>query len=82
MKPIERAKKALTELEEVILDYLRSKPDGAINNEIARELALESDHNGKQKNYLTYSILGGLIKQGRVVRDAGASRKAYRLPER
>lgn len=53
MTPSERAKSARAELEQAILDYLADKPEGAINNEIARNLGLESDFNARQRNYLS-----------------------------
>ena len=66
MKPSEKAAKAREAMEEAILEYLRLHPEGAINNQIARDLGLESDFDGRQKNYLTYSLLGGLMSRGLV----------------
>lgn len=77
MKPRDRAKAALSELEQAILDYLGTRPTGAINNEIARELNLETDFEGRQKNYLTYSVLGGLLQRGLVARKIDGNRKAF-----
>jgi hypothetical protein len=74
-----RASEALAELERVILDYLKTRPTGAINNEIAKELGLESDFDGRQRNYLTYSLLGGLVRRGLVVRKSDGARKAFHL---
>lgn len=79
MKPSERAKAARAELEGSILDYLRTHPEGAINNQIARDLGLESDFAGRQKNYLSYSLLGGLMKQGRVKREQIGNKKLFKL---
>lgn len=60
----QRACEALAQLEGVIIDALRGNPTGYYNNEIARLLNLESDYEGRQANYLTYSVLGGLLKKG------------------
>jgi hypothetical protein len=79
VKASERAKSARQELEAAILDYLKSRPNGAINNEIAKELGLESDFEGRQKNYLSYSLLGGLLKSGQISRVIVGSRKAFVL---
>ncbi|WP_299322950.1 hypothetical protein [Parasphingopyxis sp.] len=79
MKPKERAAAARAELEQAILDYLRNHPEGAINNQIARELGLESDFDGRQKNYLSYSLLGGLMKRGLVKREDVDGRKPFKL---
>lgn len=78
MKPSDRAKAAHAELEAAILDYLAARPDGAINNEIARDLGLESDFEGRQKNYLSYSVLGGLLKRGLVVREEINGKKPFK----
>ena len=48
-QPQDAAKRGLELIEQAILRYLSARPLGAINNEIARELGLESDFNGKQK---------------------------------
>lgn len=78
MKPSERAKAAKLEMEAAILEYLAGRPDGAINNEVARDLGLESDFQGRQKNYLSYSLLGGLLKQGRIVRVEVRGKKPFK----
>ena len=79
MRPSEKAANARAELEEAILEYLRQHPEGAINNQIARELGLESDFDGRQKNYLSYSVLGGLMKRGLVKREEVNGKKAFKL---
>ncbi len=79
MKPSEKAAKARAELEEAILEYLSLHPEGAINNQIARDLGLESDFAGRQKNYLSYSVLGGLMKRGLVVREEVDGKKPFKL---
>lgn len=79
MKPSERAKTARCELEQAILDYLKTRPNGAINNEIAKELGLESDFEGRQKNYLSYSLLGGLLSSGKIKRVIDGGRKPFIL---
>lgn len=78
MAPSDRAAKARVELEGTILQYLKQHPEGAINNQIARDLGLESDFDGRQKNYLTYSILGGLIKRGLVMREEIGGKKPFK----
>lgn len=81
MKPRERAISARRELEAAILDYLKTRPNGAINNEIARELGLESEFEGRQRNYLSYSLLGGLMKLGLIERVHDGNRKAFVLKD-
>ena len=79
MRASERAKTARAELEHAILDYLRERPDGAINNQIARDLGLESDFQGRQRNYLSYSVLGGLMEKGLVTRETVGTKKPFKL---
>ncbi len=78
MKPSEKAAKARAELEDAILEYLKARPDGAINNQIARDLGLESDFAGQQKNYLTYSLLGGLMTRSLVKRENVGGKKPFK----
>ncbi|RNJ63177.1 MAG: hypothetical protein EDM03_01745 [Porphyrobacter sp. IPPAS B-1204] len=79
MKPSEKAAKARADLEDAILEYLKARPEGAINNQIARDLGLESDFAGRQKNYLTYSLLGGLITRGLVKRENVGGKKPFKI---
>ncbi|HEX8526142.1 hypothetical protein [Allosphingosinicella sp.] len=79
MRASEKAKAARAELEQAIIDYLRERPEGAINNQIARDLGLESDFEGRQKNYLSYSLLGGLLKKGVVKREQVGTKKPFKL---
>lgn len=78
LKPGERASAAREELEAAILDYLKARPEGALNSDIARDLGLESDFDGRQKNYLSYSLLGGMMKRGLVVRLDVDGRKPFK----
>jgi hypothetical protein len=74
-----KAAMGLALIKEAILDYLHNHPNGLRNAEIARDLTLESDHEGKQKDYLTYSILGILLKERRVRKIRTGSRTLYSL---
>ena len=67
---ISKAQIGLRMLKEAIEEVLEVTPQGVQNTELARSLGLESDFNGGQKNYLTYSILGILLKENRISRDA------------
>ena len=82
MKPSEKAATARADLEDAILEYLEARPEGAINNQIARDLGLESDFEGRQQNYLSYSLLGGLLKRGLIKREAIDSKKPFFLNQR
>ncbi len=63
------AQKGLAQIEEAILELLAQNPQGLRNVQIADMLHLHSAVRGGRRNYLTYSILGGLLADGRIVRD-------------
>jgi hypothetical protein len=67
-------------LEEAIMALL-SGHDGLTNSEIAEDLDLHSSHEGGQKDYLTYSILGILMEKGKVekIRYCNSRSPIYRL---
>ena len=56
----------LAHIKEALLDHLDAHKEGLRNADLARDLGLESDHEGQQKDYLTYSILGLLLKECQV----------------
>jgi uncharacterized protein len=68
MTPEEKAEKGLGLLKESILDFLKQHPDGATNAQVNNALDLHSEQAGKQKNYLSWSILGILMREGKVAR--------------
>lgn len=59
------ASEALEKMEKAILALLNNH-NGLTNTEIAEELSLHSSHEGGQKDYLTYSVLGNLMNEGKV----------------
>jgi hypothetical protein len=77
--PEAKAATGLTLIKEAILDHLSANPDGLRNAKIARDLALQSDHDGKQRDYLTYSVLGILLAEGRVRKIRAGSATLYSL---
>jgi hypothetical protein len=67
--PAELAQQGLGKIERAILQVLGAHPQGLRNADVAEKLGLRSDFNGRQKDYLTYSVLGRLLRTGRVERD-------------
>jgi uncharacterized protein len=61
-----QAEAGLKQIQEAIVSILKRRPEGLRNAEIAETLNLRSDFRGRQKDYLTYSVLGGLMRQERV----------------
>jgi hypothetical protein len=77
MTPRDRAQEGIASLKEAILEYLRRHPEGVQNSTIVRDLGLESDFEGQQKNYLSWSVLGLLVNERRVSHRRQGSRKLY-----
>ena len=77
MNPQEKAQAGLELLKEAVCDYLAEHPDGRANADIARALELESDFEGRQKNYLSWSVLGLLVNEDKVKYDERSGRKLY-----
>ena len=63
------AQEGLRHIERAILMVLDSHPAGLRNSQIADLLGLRSSIRDGQRNYLTYSVLGGLMARGNVVQN-------------
>lgn len=66
---VERAQLGLEFLKNAILELARANPAGLSNADAASLLGLRSDYLGRQKDYLSYSVLGLLMREGKVKRD-------------
>ena len=66
---VERAQLGLQLLKTAILELAKANPIGITNSDAASLLGLRSDYRGKQKDYLSYSVLGLLMREGKVVRE-------------
>jgi len=69
MTPKEQAQEGLSLLRRSILKTIKNNPGGINNADIAKELCIQSDYQGSQKNYLSWSILGLLLNEGKVRRS-------------
>lgn len=68
---VEKAQLGLALLKAAVLDLARAnQPSGISNSDAASLLGLRSDYQGKQKDYLSYSVLGLLMREGKMKRDA------------
>ena len=63
------AQEGLRHIESAILMLLDSHPAGLRNSQIADMLGLRSSIRDGQRNYLTYSVLGGLMARGEVAQN-------------
>ena len=70
----EKAQVGLDLLKDAVLDLAKANPEGITNGETASVLGLKSDYGGGVKDYLSYSILGLLMSEGKVERDAEKGR--------
>jgi hypothetical protein len=75
---VERAQLGLEFLKAAILGLAKANPRGISNSDAASLLGLRSDYNGKQKDYLSYSVLGLLIREGKVERKHSPARHVAR----
>jgi hypothetical protein len=81
MTPLEKSQHGLTFLKQAVVEYLQQYPEGLSNVEIARGLDLESDFEGGQKNYLSWSILGLLLREEAVhYKKQGNTRRYFAGP--
>jgi len=74
--PRTQAQQGLMLLKEAILCTLADNTQGLSNAEIAELLDIRSDYQGAQKDYLSWSVLGLLLNERRVVRRG----RRYFLP--
>jgi hypothetical protein len=72
---VEQAQLGLEFLKNAVLKFAKANPDGITNSDAASLLGLRSDYQGRQKDYLSYSVLGLLLREGKVKRrDSGSPR--------
>lgn len=72
---VERAQLGLSLLKNAVYELVKANSDGVSNADVAGILGLRSDYNGKQKDYLSYSVLGLLMREGRIKRIEGSRPK-------
>ncbi|HPV25250.1 MAG TPA: GIY-YIG nuclease family protein, partial [Casimicrobium sp.] len=65
----EKAQIGLALLKESILDLAKANSNGISNSDAASVLGLRSDYGGGAKDYLSYSVLGILMREGKLHRD-------------
>jgi hypothetical protein len=72
---VERAQLGLEFMKAAILELAKANPEGITNSDAASLLGLRSDYRGRQKDYLSYSVLGLLLRERKVKRrDSGSPR--------
>lgn len=65
----EKAAIGLSLLKDAIVELAKANSNGITNADTAKALGLQSNYGGGAKDYLSYSILGLLMDEGRISRD-------------
>lgn len=71
---VEKAQLGLQLLLDAVLETAQANQQGVTNSELAKGLGLQSDYSGGSKDYLTWSLLGILMRQGKLKREASGRR--------
>jgi hypothetical protein len=70
----EQAQIGLSLLKQAVLEFAKANAKGITNSDAASLLGLRSDYGGGSKDYLSYSIIGLLMREGKLARD-GTTKK-------
>ncbi|MDM7860558.1 GIY-YIG nuclease family protein [Alteromonas sp. ASW11-36] len=65
----EKAQMGLNILKSAVMELAKANQDGIKNSDAAKYLGLQSDYGGGSKDYLSYSILGVLMREGKIERN-------------
>ncbi len=75
----EKAQVALALLKEAVLELVKANPGGVSNSDTASLLGLRSDYGGGSKDYLSYSLLGILLREGKLERSKTTKKHIARV---
>lgn len=75
----EKAQVGLSLLKESVLELAKANPLGITNSDTASLLGLRSDYGGGSKDYLSYSLLGILMREGKLERTNAGRRHIARI---
>lgn len=75
---VEKTQIGIKLIKDAIEEFAEANPKGITNSDCAHYLGLQSDNEGKQRDYLTYSVLGILMKEGRIKSVKDGSRRKYK----
>ena len=65
----EKASIGLSLLKDAVVELAKANVDGVTNADCAKALGLQSNYRGGAKDYLSFSILGLLLEEGRLKRE-------------
>lgn len=75
----EKAQVGLSLLKDAVLELARANQAGVTNSDVAGLLGLRSDYGGGSKDYLSYSILGILMREGKLERASSGKKHVARV---
>jgi hypothetical protein len=75
----EKAQLGLALLKEAVLEFAKANPSGISNSDAASLLGLRSDYGGGSKDYLSYSVIGILMREGKLERDTSSKKHRSRV---
>ena len=75
----EKAQLGLAPLKEAVLELANANQRGISNSDTASLLGLRSDYDGGSKDYLSYSVIGLLMREGKLERDGESKRHIARV---
>lgn len=65
----EKAQIGLKLLKDAVIELAKANRNGITNADTSKALGLQSDYGGGSKDYLAYSVLGLLMREGKLARD-------------
>lgn len=75
----EKAQLGLALIKESVLELAKANPTGISNSDAANLLGLRSDYGGGSKDYLSYSVIGILMREGKLARDESSRKHVARV---
>lgn len=75
----EKAQPGLSLIKDAVLELAQANPGGVTNSDAASLLGLRSDYGGEPKDYLSYSVLGLLMREGKLERSPSGKKHVARV---
>lgn len=75
----EKAQLGLSLLKDAVLEFAKVNPKGISNSDAASLLGFRSDYGGGSKDYLSYSVIGILMREGKLERDKASKKHVARV---
>jgi hypothetical protein len=72
----EKAQMGLDLLKSAVMELALANEEGVTNSDVTHQLGLQSDYKGGSKDYLSWSLLGLLMREGRMIRVDRKKHKA------